>query len=85
MVYPPEDGHPSDCDVASAFVTPPPIGERSIVMSVSVCVRASVPAIVSSELHVRSSPIFCTCYIGPIAVAQSSSGGIVICYVLPVL
>jgi len=58
MVYPPEDGHPSDCDVASAFVTPPPIGERSIVMSVSVCVRASVPAIVSSELHVRSSPIF---------------------------
>jgi len=44
--------------------TPPPIGERSIVMSVYVCqsVCLSVSAIISSELglHVRSSQMFCT-------------------------
>jgi len=40
--------------------TPPPIGERSIVMSVSVCLSVCVclSAIISSELHVRSSPHF---------------------------
>ena len=42
------------------IVTPPPIGKRSIVMSVShsVCVCVCLPEIISSELHVRSSPIF---------------------------
>ena len=44
--------------------TPPPIGERSIVKSVCVCVcvcvcvRVCLSAIISSELHVRSSPFF---------------------------
>ena len=40
-------------------------------------------AIISSELHGRSSTIF-LCML-PKAVARSSSDGIVICYVLPVL
>jgi len=63
-------------------ITPPQIGERSIVLSVSVCLSVRLSAIISSELHVRSSPIFlCT---SPTAVARSSSGGVVICYVLPV-
>ena len=48
---------------------------------VSVCVCLS--AIIFSELHVRSSPIF-FCVL-PMAVAQSSSGGVMIRYVLPVL
>jgi len=39
------------------FINRPPIGKRSIVMSVSVCVCLS--AIISSELHVRYSAIFC--------------------------
>jgi len=68
------------------FVTPPPIGERSIVMSMYVCVSACVclSAIISSELHVRSSPKF-SCML-PIAVhARSSSGGVVIRYVLSIL
>ena len=39
--------------------------------------------IVSSELHVRSSPKF-VCLL-PVAVARLSSGGVVIRYVLPVL
>ena len=38
------------------FFAPPPIGKRSIVMSVSLCVCLS--AITSSELHVRSSSNF---------------------------
>ena len=37
-------------------------------------------AIVSSELHVRSSPILVQCML-PTAVARSSSGGVVIRYV----
>jgi len=53
---------------------------ESIVISVSVCVCLS--AIISSELHVRSSPTF-SCML-PMAVARSSSGGVMISYVLPV-
>ena len=47
---------------------------------VSLCVRLA--AIIFSELHVRSSPFLCLL---STAVAQSSSGGVVICYVFPVL
>ena len=43
------------------FITPSPIGERSIVMSVSVCVSVRD----HSELHVRSSSFFCKCYLRP--------------------
>jgi len=63
-------------------ITPPPIGERSIVMSVSVCVCVCLSAMISSELHVRSSPnILCSL---PMAVARSSGGVVVIRHVLPV-
>jgi len=34
--------------------TPSPIGEQSIMMSVSVCVSVCLSAIISSELHVQS-------------------------------
>jgi len=52
---------------------------------VPTCVRACVclSAIISSELLVQSSPTF-LCML-PMAVARSSSGGEVICYVFPVL
>ena len=45
-----------DCKWKS--ITPPPTGERSIAMSVSVCLCVCLSAIISSELHVRSSPTF---------------------------
>ena len=47
-----------------------------------VCVCVCLSAIISSELHVRSSPTF-SCML-PMAVAPSSSGGVMISYVLPV-
>ena len=54
---------------------------------VCVCVRACVcvcvSVIVSSDLHVRSLPHF-LCQL-PMAVALSSSGGVAIRYVLPLL
>ena len=50
-------------------------------MCASVCVCLS--AIMSPELHIRSSPIFLR--VLPMAVARPSSGGVVICCVLPVL
>ena len=58
-----------------------------IVMSVSLCMCmclcVCLSAIISSsELHVRSSPIFCKL---PMAVARPSSGVVVIRYVFPVL
>ena len=48
-------------------------------MDTSVCLSAQI----SPELHDQSSPIFLFIY--PMAIAQSSSGGIAIHYVLPVL
>ena len=42
--------------IAEPLVTPRPIGERSIVTSVSVCL--CMPVIISSELDVRCSPKF---------------------------
>ena len=63
---------------------PPPIVERSIVMSVSVCL--SVYMSVHDHIFVTTvqfSPIFL--HMLPVAVARSSSGGVVIRYVLPVL
>jgi len=72
----------------SDVITPPPIAERSIVMTVSVCVSVSVCAClyasISLEIRVRSLPIFVHVTL-PTAVARSSSGGVAICYVLPVL
>jgi len=67
--------------VLCTLVTPPArpaIAERSIVISLCVCLSAIIP----SELHVRSSPIF-LCMLAT-AVARYSSGGVVIRYILPV-
>ena len=52
---------------------------------VCVCVRVCIclSAIISSKMHVRSSPKF-MCSL-PMAVARSFSGGVMIRYVLPVL
>ena len=52
---------------------------RGIVMRLSVCLSASIP----QEQHVETSPNF-LCMLLP-AVARSSSVGVAICYVLPVL
>ena len=63
------------------YYPPPPIGERSIVMSVSVCVcPRSYLLNCTSDLHqMFFSRMLHT------AVARSSSGGVVIRYLLPVL
>jgi len=65
------------------IITPPPIGERSIVMTMSVCVSVCLSvcvcpsASISPEIHVRSLP---NClYMLPMAMARSSSGGVAIC------
>jgi len=65
--------------------TPPPIGERSIVMSVSVCLSLCL----SFRDHIFGStrPIVTEffCAFLPMVVARSLCGGVVMCYVLPVL
>jgi len=65
------------------LVTPPPIGERSIVTSVSVCL--SVCVFVRDHISGTTRPIFTNflCLLS-MAVARSCSGGVVIRYVLPV-
>ena len=60
--------------------TPPSTGERSIAMSVSVCLSVRDHIVETTR---PSSPVF-FCML-PMAVARSSSGGVVIRYVLPVL
>jgi len=60
----------------TVIITPDPIWERSIVMSVSVCLCACLS--VRDHVFRAARPIF------TMAVAWSSSGGIVIRYVLPV-
>jgi len=60
------------------------IGERKYCDEhVCLCVCVCLSTIISLELHVRSSPnLLCVL---PMAIALSSFGGIVICYVFPVL
>ena len=58
---------------ANNMYTLPPIGEQSIVISVS-CLYVCLSAIISLELHVRSSPNF-LCML-PMAVAWPSCGHI---------
>jgi len=74
----------------SVIVTPPPTGGRTIAMSVSVCLSVCVcdyvfacprsyPRNCTSDLHL----IFGACYLW--SWLGSSSGGVVICYVLRIL
>jgi len=64
------------------FVTPTPIGERSIVMSVSVCLCVCLRSNLRNCTSDRHRVFLCML---PMAVARSSSGGVMISYVLPVL
>jgi len=72
-----------------SVITPPTIGEQSIEMSVSVCLSVdlcvclSVRDHISVTTHLRSSPNFLS--VLPTAEAQSSSDGVLISYVFPVL
>ena len=57
---------------------------EGVYVCVRVCVRVCLSAIISylRKLHVRSSPIFCML---PMTVARSSSAGVAIRYIFPVL
>jgi len=59
--------------VAVCVVTPPPIGERGIVITVSVCKCVCLSAIISLELHVRSSPYYIWLCLGPPLAAYSDT------------
>jgi len=71
IVYEPRRSRSNGVQYYHCYSPPPPIGERSIVINLSVCLCVCVcvcvcqSAITSSELHVRSSPIFCACYLWP--------------------
>jgi len=67
--------------VSFLLFTPPPIGERSIVMTVSVCLS------VREHIFGTTCPIFTNfvCMLGLIMSVVRSSGGVAIRYVLPVL
>ena len=71
------------------FITPPPIGQRSIVMMfvcLSVCVRVCVFVCRRSYPQNYTSNLQHTfCCMLPMAVVRSSSCGVLIRYVLPVL
>jgi len=58
---------------ATIIFTPPPIRERSIVMTVSLCIWK------------YTSDLFHFLYMLPMAVTRSSSDNVAICYLLPVL
>ena len=73
-----------NCPWTMKVITPPPIGERSIVMSV--CVRACVCLSVRGHIFGTTRPIFskflCTL---AMAVARWTSDAVVIHHILPVL
>jgi len=79
-------GPTAGCEVCHLrlLIVSAPIGERSIVMSVSVCVCVCCP---QSYLRNYTSDLHQFLCLLPMAVTRSSSGGVVviICYVLPVL
>jgi len=83
----------------NAVITPPLIGKRRIVMSVSlslslslcvcvcvcVCMCVCLSTIISPEVRNYTSDLHQFLCMLPIAVARSSSGGVVIRYAIPVL
>jgi len=70
-------------DLKAAF-TPPPIGERAEYCDERVCLSLSACLSVRDHIFGTTRPIF-TNFVYMMAVARSSSGGVVIRYVLPVL
>jgi len=69
-----------------SLFTPPPIEERSIVTSMSVCLFFCVCLSVRDRIFGTTRPIFTEfLHLLSMAVARSSSRGIATCYVLPVL
>ena len=68
------------------IVTPPPTGERSIVMTVPVCLSALCVFVYSWAYLQNYTPklqkVWCMLLL---AVSRSSSGDVAACYVLPVL
>ena len=75
--------------ISNRVITPPPIGELSIVMSVSVCAHVCLCLCVLSvrdQIFGITRPIFTNflCML-PMAVARSFSGGVLVPYVFPVL
>jgi len=81
----------------NAVITPPLIGKRRIVMSVSlslslslcvcvcVCMCVCLSTIISPEVRNYTSDLHQFLCMLPIAVARSSSGGVLIRYAIPVL
>jgi len=60
----------------------PDLGSGTNCRDERVYLFVSLSASISQKLHVQSSPIF---YTLPAAVARSSTGGVAICYMLPVI
>ena len=66
---------------ALLIICPPPIGQRSIVMTVSVCLSVCLRAYLCNYV----SDLRITLLMFPVSAARSCSGSVAICYVLPVL
>jgi len=74
------------CPPAAEVFTPPAVGSAEYCnqhVCVCVCVFVCLSVVIAPELLVRSSPK-CMCVL-PTAMYRSSSGGVVIRYVFPVL
>ena len=88
IVYEPRRSRSNGVQYYHRYSAPPPIGERSIVINLSVCVCVCVCLSVRDHIFGTTRPIFTNflCML-PTAVARSSSDGAVICYVglFPVL
>ena len=70
---------------ALSVITPPPIGERSIVMSVSVCACVCVLVCPRSYFRNYTSDLYQFLCMLLMVVARSTSGSVVMCYVFLVL
>ena len=66
------------------LITPPPVGERSIVMSMSVCVSVCLRVCLSvrDNIFEIARPIFDNFFVHG---GGSASGGVVVSYIFPVL
>ena len=71
------------CWHLATIFTPPPVGERSIVMRMSVCLSVCPRAYLRNHSTTFTCPAFTEFH--AMALARSSTGGVAIRYVLPVL